>query len=324
MRRRDAARTAARPRYIAAATRALPRRYQLKRRIAMLGLRFGYPCQNLTINASTNHTLRLASLQDTEKLSRVILQNFYDLERMLYWNHANEWFLLRIGQHLIPFASHPDFPYDWVREHGAELQRLGGLAKRLGIRLSMHSSQVVNPASPSPEVVERSLAELRYGATVLRLLNAEDGVLVLHLGGIYGDRNATVNRFISALKEEKEILRFLALENDERLWTAEDVLRVAEQLDVPVIVDTLHHALNPGEWSLRKALDEAIPTWKGRRPEVHLSSQDPTKRPGAHAFYIHPDDFYKLIDALDGRSADVMVEAKGKEQALIFLRPGGQ
>jgi hypothetical protein len=152
MRRRDAARTAARPRYIAAATRALPRRYQLKRRIAMLGLRFGYPCQNLTINASTNHTLRLASLQDNEKLSRVILQNFYDLERMLYWNHANEWFLLRIGQHLIPFASHPDFPYDWVREHGAELQRLGELAKRLGIRLSMHPSQVVNPASPSPEV----------------------------------------------------------------------------------------------------------------------------------------------------------------------------
>jgi predicted TIM-barrel fold metal-dependent hydrolase len=49
----------------------------------------------------------------------------------------------------------------------------------------------------------------------------------------------------------------LALENDERFWTVRDVLQVAERLGVPVIVDTLHHALNPDGWSLRKALDEA-------------------------------------------------------------------
>jgi len=29
-----------------------------------------------------------------------------------------------------------------------------------------------------------------------------------------------------------------------------------------------------------------------------------------------------LMDALDGREADVMVEAKGKEQGLPFLRLG--
>jgi UV DNA damage endonuclease len=199
---------------------------------------------------------------------------------------------------------------------------LGELAKGLGIRLSMHPGQFVNPASPSRDVVERSLAELRYSATVLQLLNADDGVLVLHLGGVYGDRNAAMRRFVRALKGEKDILKFLALENDERFWTVRDVLQVAERLGVPVIVDTLHHALNPDGWSLRKALDEALPTWGDRRPKVHLSSQDPTKRLGAHAFSVHPDDFRQLMEALDGRDADVMVEAKGKEQGLPFLRLG--
>ncbi len=285
-------------------------------------LRFGYPCQNLTINASTNHTLRLASLRDDEKLRLVIAQNFADLGRMMRWKADNGWALLRIGQNLIPFASHPAFPYDWAKAHEAELKRLGELAKGLGIRLSMHPGQFVNPASPSREVVERSLAELRYSATVLQLLNADDGVLVLHLGGVYGDRNAAMRRFVCALKGERDILKFLALENDERFWTVKDVLQVAERLGVPVIVDTLHHALNPDGWSLHKALDEALPTWGDRRSKVHLSSQDPTKRLGAHAFSVRSDDFRQLVEALDGRDADIMVEAKGKEQGLPFLRLG--
>jgi UV DNA damage repair endonuclease len=166
----------------------------------------------LTISASTNHTLRFASLRDGEKLRHVIAHNFADLERMLRWNADNGWALLRVGQHLIPFASHPVFPYDWAKEHETELRRLGELAKGLGIRLSMHPGQFVNPASPSRDVVERSLAELRYSATVLQLLNADDGVLVLHLGGVYGDRNSAMCRFVRALKGEKDILKFLALE----------------------------------------------------------------------------------------------------------------
>jgi len=305
-----------------AETARMLRKRKTERLIIPHNVRFGYPCQNLTINASTNHTLRLASLRDGEKLRRVIAQNFADLERMMRWNAENGWSLLRIGQHLIPFASHPAFPYDWAKEHKAELRRLGELAKGLGIRLSMHPGQFVNPASPSRDVVERSLAELRYSATMLSLMDADDGVLVLHLGGVYGDRTKAIRRFISALKGEREILRFLALENDERFWTVQDVLRVAERLGVPVIVDTLHHALNSGGWSLRKALDEALPTWGNLRPKVHLSSQDLTKRLGAHAFSIHPNDFCQLMDALDGREADVMVEAKGKEQGLPFLRLG--
>jgi len=276
-------------------------------------MRLGYPCENLTLGATTNRTLRLASLSAGRAREKAEA-NLGDLERILRWNAEHGFALFRMGQGLIPFASHPRFPYDWEAAHGTELARLGALARTLGQRLSMHPGQYVNPASPVPEVVERSLAELRYSARILSLLGAEDGVLVLHLGGAYGERERTLRRFVENLRGEGEVLRYLALENDERLWPIEDVLQVAERLGVRALVDPLHHSLYPGRLGLGESLRLAFSTWPAR-PKVHLASQDPAKRPGAHAFAVHPRDLHTLLEALPA-PADIMLEAKGKEQAL--------
>ncbi|KHG64327.1 hypothetical protein QT17_12975 [Thermus sp. 2.9] len=83
---------------------------------------------------------------------------------------------------------------------------------------------------------------------------------------------------------------------------------------MPVVVDTLHHALNPGRLSLEEALRLAFATWR-TRPKVHLASQDPSRRPGAHAFRVSLEDWERLLAALPG-PADIMVEAKGKERGL--------
>ncbi|MDQ4128006.1 MAG: UV DNA damage repair endonuclease UvsE [Actinomycetota bacterium] len=281
-------------------------------------IRLGYPAQNLTIPATTNRTLRLASLTDVDRLRAVVRENVSGLETILRWNAARGIGLFRIGQGLIPFASHPNFPYDWEAEHGDDLRAVGELAREFGIRLSMHPGQYINPGSPKPPVVERSLAELRYVARVFDFIGGADSVLVLHLGGAYEDRPAATRRFVEALSTEEEVLRYLAIENDERIWTVEEVLEAACRLGVPVIIDTLHHALNPGGLTLKEALNLALPTWetRGVRPKIHLSSQDPEKRPGAHAYSVDPRDWRALRSALDGRETDIMVEAKGKEHAL--------
>ena len=57
----------------------------------------------------------------------------------------------------------------------------------------------------------------------------------------------------------------------------------------------------------------------GGRPELHLSSQNPEKQAGAHAYSLKLAEWQALLDALEGRTADVMVEAKGKEHALVPL-----
>jgi UV DNA damage endonuclease len=284
-------------------------------------IRLGYPAQNLTIPASTNRTLRLANLGDAEKVRALVWENLLGLETILRWNAEHSVNLFRMGQSLIPFASHPAFPYDWEAEHGDDLREIGELARSLGIRLSMHPGQFIQPGSLRPEVSERSLAELRYVARVFDLIGSFDSVIVLHMGGAYEDRTASTDRFIETMRPETGVLRYLTLENDERVWPVSAIVQTARSLGVPAITDAFHHGLNPGDLTLREALDLSLPTWDLRRarPKVHLSSQDPEKQAGAHAYSVDLRDWYALLDALDSREADVMVEAKGKEQALVPL-----
>jgi UV DNA damage endonuclease len=284
-------------------------------------IRLGYPAQNLTLPATTNRTLRLASLSDAERLKGLVRENVADLRAILRWNAEHGVGLFRMGQSLIPFASHPAFPYDWEVEHGDDLREAGELARDLGIRLSMHPGQYINPGSPRSEVVERSLWELEYVASVFDLLGNRDSVAVLHMGGAYADRAGSAARFVEALRGKSRILRYLALENDERVWTVAEVVETSSLLGIPAIMDAFHHGLNPGDLTLERALDAALPTWetRGVRPKLHLSSQDPDKRPGAHAPFVDDRDWQALLAALGGRDADVMVEAKSKERALASL-----
>lgn len=284
-------------------------------------IRLGYATQNLSIPASTNRSLRLANLADEDKLKNLVRDNISGLETILRWNHEHGVGLFRMGQSLIPFASHPEFPYDWREVHGEELAEAGALANSLGIRLSMHPGQYINPGSPKPEVAERSIHELRYVAEIFSMMGSEDGVLVLHLGGAYEDKKASMKRFVEKMQSETRTLRYLALENDERIWSVPEVVETANSLGIPAITDTLHHALNSDGRTLMEDFDLSLPTWGNARPKLHISSQDPEKQSGAHAYSINLEDWRTLVEALDGRDADVMVEAKGKEQALIRIVP---
>ncbi len=282
-------------------------------------IRLGYPTQNLTIPASTNRSLRLASLEDQDRLRALIRENISGLLEILRWNADHGVGLFRMGQNLIPFSSHPAFPYDWESVHSDELREAGELARSLGVRLSMHPGQYIQPSSLKPDVVGRSVNELRSSTRILTLLGSPDSVLVLHLGGANGDKPATARRFVDVMRGEEEVLQYLALENDERIWPVQEVVDTATELGIPAITDTLHHELNPDGLTLGKALDLSLQTWERRsvRPKVHISSQNPEKQAGAHAYAIDLTDWNALLEALNGREADVMVEAKDKEHALV-------
>ena len=286
-------------------------------------LRIGYPCMNLVLGAGTNRTLRLASLADAERVRGVVRANLDALEAIIERNGAHGVRLFRVGSQFVPFASHGSVPYDWKAEHGGRLRELGALGRERGQRLSIHPGQYVCPGSPDAGIVGRSVAELRYAADVVEMLDPEDGVVVVHVGGAYGDKPAAATRFVEALRGEAGVRRHLALENDERVWTAADVVGVASRLGVPAIVDTLHHRLNPGSLTVKEAVRAAAPTWtRGRRQKLHISSQDPAKVKGAHAYEITADDWAELLGATRGLDVDVMVETKGKEQALRALGLG--
>src|SRR5437879_4786962 len=99
---------------------------------------------------------------------------------------------------------------------------LVGSPSAKGMRLSMHPGQYTLPSAAGP-VWERSSRDLCYHAFVLDQLGIEDGDLILHGGGVYGDRLTSIARIIENITLLPEnVRRRLRLENDERSWSVDE------------------------------------------------------------------------------------------------------
>ena len=114
--------------------------------------------------------------------------------------------------------------------------------------------------------------------------------------------------------------RRIGLENDDRVYTVEDLLPVARRAGVPLVYDVHHHRCNPDALSCDEALAAAAATWGGREPWVHLSSPRGGWRaanPRMHADFIAARD---VPPSWIGRRMTVDVEAKAKERAVLRLQ----
>lgn len=247
--------------------------------------------------------------------------------------------MYRLSSDFVPYATHPDLPHfhGQLRECAAELAEVGEMARARGIRLSLHPSQYVLPAALDPEIAAKGVADANAQADLLDAMGqGPESVVVLHLGGAYGDKAASVTRFIAAFAHLSEpARRRLVIENDETIYTVEDCLRVHEATGVPVVFDHQHHNLNPGTLSVADAARRALATWPaGVLPKVHFSSPRLDSRIvtrgrrevaappllSQHADYVHPWEFAGFLASLAGAPCDVMLEAKMKDLAVLKLR----
>ena len=158
--------------------------------------------------------------------------------------------MYRMSSDLAPYATHPDMPqfHDMVAESDAELAALGRRARQLDIRLSFHPSQFVLLNSPDPSLTAKSIWDLSSQAEMLdRMGMGPEGVLVTHVGGVYGDREESRARWIKGYEQcPDHVRRRLVLENDDIRFSAADVLWIHERCGVPLIFDYQHHwCLNP-------------------------------------------------------------------------------
>ena len=286
-------------------------------------LRLGYACVN-TLLPSSARTLRLANVTP-ERLRELIAANLDALERILLWNEAHRIEVFRLTSNLIPFASHPVNTLAWWDEFVQRFGELGALVTRSGARLSTHPGQYTVLSSLNPPVVEAALAELEYHARLLTALGLDDShKIVLHVGAGAADPRTTRARFAAAFERlSPGARRRLVLENDER-WPLDLVLGLAEPLELPVVFDAFHHWLAPSSVDLdvREAALAAATTWAASdgRPEVHFSTQDPDKRPGAHAQTVDLDAFATFVDAVGDLPLDCVLEVKDKEQSVLRAR----
>ena len=285
----------------------------------------GYACTNVTLGCTTGRTLRLANLTE-ERAAAIIAENLATLQNVLRWNVAQGIHFFRVSSAVVPLASHDRFPLEWRTLFAAELAEIREFVADNGVRLSMHPGQYTVLNAPRPEVVRAAVRELEYHADFLDAVDPAQGTLTLHVGGAYGDRAAALHRFAEAFALLSPNARSrLTLENDDRTFTAGEVLGLCETVGVPMIFDFFHHKLNPTfeRWDeqLLPLLERVVATWGERVPKLHLSS--PRDFTTAHADYVEAVDFAQVVDALatfgSDRPYDLMLEAKLKEVALLEL-----
>lgn len=290
-------------------------------------MRFGYACLNLSITARSNHRCVLKNASSAT-LRRLISQNLNGLRAILEYNAARNILLFRISSDVIPFASHPINQIKWEDEFAPELGLLGEIVDKYDMVVSMHPGQYTIINSPHLQVVRNSLAELDYHRRFLDALSdSSRHKIVVHVGGLYGDKARAKRRFIEQSRDMCPALkRRLVIENDDRLFTAADVLELSSQTGLPMVFDYLHHLANPsGTGRVAEWLAWARGTWKPHDGDykLHYSDQDPQKKKGSHAQSIDMEKLGRFLAELPDYRVNIMLEGKDKnlsvERVMAFF-----
>ena len=185
--------------------------------------------------------------------------------------------------------------------------------------------------SPRKQVIDNAIRDLEYHAELLDLLKLppqqdRDAVMILHLGGVFGDKEATLNRFReNYTKLAENIKKRLVLENDDVSWSAHDLLPVCEELNIPFVLDFHHHNIIFDADKIREGTKDIVDlfprisaTWKRKNitPKMHYSEPTPSAITGRQRRKHSP-----RVATLPPcpPDTDLMIEAKDKEQAVFEL-----
>lgn len=294
-------------------------------------MRWGYCCISLGLeNASPAHTItvnnirripdRLARYRRLEQIAR---ENLANTIRLLRYNKAHDILMYRFSSQLIPLATHEEsMGWNYTEVLSDALAAVGRVVSETGLRVSMHPGQhtVINTKSSSAwELAQR---DLEYHDRVLTGMGLDHHtIIVVHVGGVYGDKEKAILRFIDHFKKlSPAIQNRIVVENDDRSYTAADVLAICREIHRPMVLD-IHHQrclVRDEEWM--ELVPAIFATWNGQTPKVHISSPRSLHDPRSHADDVDPEYFLSFLVKAPDIDFDVMVEAKNKDQALLRLR----
>jgi UV DNA damage endonuclease len=297
--------------------------------------KFGYACQNLTLNEGkkpkdrilTDRTLRMDGFS-LERVGELAVKNTNDLVTIVKWNSelrpAMRFF--RIGSGIFPFMDHPKLGYslDSLAPHHSEaiianMAEAGRIARESGVRLSCHPGPYTCIASPNAETVAKSVQSLQMHSLMGDLLGCgQEFAINIHMGGVYGSKDETAERFVANFAAlPPQIRNRLTVENDDKasMWSMSDLYeKVASRCPVKLVLDIHHHRFCQRE-SLEDAAQMAFSTWRGfcEVPKVHYSESREGSRPQAHSDYIKRN----IPTLCKTQEYDVMIEAKAKDLAMV-------
>ena len=297
--------------------------------------RLGYVAMTLNLeDCSPSGTVTYTSFEKLSgkearlyRLRKVANKNLQNTLRILRYNKALGISVYRLTSKLIPLATHPDLQlWRYTDDCVDSLRDIGDFIKQNDLRVSTHPDHFTLINSPLTKVFEDSIRDLDYHVKLFEAMGLEESKykLVLHVGGVYGNKKDSTERFCDNFSKLPDRLRNrLIIENDDKSYSTYDVLDLCQKLGVPMVLDVHHHNCLCGEGGLESVLPEIFDTWRGQYfpPKIHFSSPRNSKDYRSHADLIDYNEFtgFLKIAEMVNRDFDVMLEAKSKDNALLKL-----
>lgn len=278
---------------------------------------------NITSSSSLSYTIYKNLDDNDNKLYDVILSNLKDLKEIIIYNIKNEIHFYRMSSAMIPLATHNEVHFDYIKPYKDLYNDIGSLIKKANMRVDFHPNQFCVLNSTSPKVIQNTVEILKYHESLLKEFHVDNPLILLHVGSMAGGKKRAISRFISNFKKLPEsIQKMIALENDDKVYTVEDVLEICEKLSIPCVLDYHHYMCNHVE-KIENLLPRIFNTWKKAKPKIHFSSPKSKLRREfrSHHDYIDSPSFISFMDILKKYDVDVdiMLEAKAKDEALFKL-----
>ncbi|KAL2823000.1 UV-endonuclease UvdE-domain-containing protein [Aspergillus granulosus] len=259
------------------------------------------------------------------------LANARDLLKLIRWNDRYGIKFMRLSSEMFPFASHKEYGYRLAPFASEVLEDVGRLVAELGHRVSVHPGQFTQLGSPRKEVFENSVRDLEYHSELLQLLKLppqqdRDAVMILHMGGVFGDKEATLDRFRHNYQTlSQDIKNRLVLENDDVSWSVHDLLPICEELNIPLVLDYHHNniifdstQLREGTLDIMNLYDRIKATWTKKNITQKMHYSEPVAAAITNRQRRKHSDRVRVLPPCDP-TMDLMIEAKDKEQAVFEL-----
>ena len=284
-------------------------------------VRLGYVAIALNLDKLTSSSTvtyaRYSKINSEEeklkKLKDVTYSNLKALEEILKYNIDQNIHFYRITSNLIPLATHPDVMWDYKKYFKQDFLNLGNIIKKSNMRVDSHPDHFNVINSTRESVIQSTLINLSNSVDIFELLDYDLGKMVIHIGSSQGGKEESIERFIKNFNDfPRRIQKRLILENDDKVFTAKDVLEICKKINVPMVLDIHHHnCKNEGE-DIGDLLEGIFNTWnnEGLPPKLHFSTPKEYENDRKHADYIDVDDFVSFIQLIKSkvdRNVDIMI-----------------
>jgi UV DNA damage repair endonuclease len=260
-------------------------------------MRIGFPCKKIdhphqvngigakdgckkfnTIGTTVAWCNRQSREVAEQRLWDIMVHNIESVRLLVEWVGQQDPHLrmVRIGSDVLNMFTEPTWRSFYHRSDVRNYCErhfgvVGDLARAQDVRLSMHPGPFVVLGSDNPDIVDRSIEEFEYHATLASWLSFgksfQDFKINVHISGRAGPEG--VRQSYSRLSPEAR--NCITIENEEISHGLDDCLTISDL--VPIVLDIHHHWIREGVYidPTSDSVKRVVDSWRGVRPVLHYS-----------------------------------------------------